>query len=96
MDNGLETIHHTLYHCSLLTDAFDVIDTSFWSTGPHPFAVQQLLQDNTASSPGTPAGHLGWSALFTNWTLHCAKKRNSFFVITWESFCRKWHNTLKL
>ena len=59
MDNELETIEHTLYHCHFLTGAFDIIDTAFRTTGPHPFKVSQLLKDTPALSLETPAGILG-------------------------------------
>ena len=94
IDNELESISHALFHCRFLVGAFEVVNTAFRSTGPHPFDVAHLLQDDKPASLETPAGLIGWSAIITNWSLRCAKKHNSFFRITWESFCAKWFHTL--
>ena len=94
IDNELESISHALFHCRFLVGAFEVVNTAFRSTGPHPFDVVHLLQDNKPASLETPAGLIGWSAIITNWSLRCAKKHSSFFRITWESFCAKWFHTL--
>jgi hypothetical protein len=94
IDNELESISHTLFHCRFLVGAFEVVNTAFRSTGPHPFDVVRLLQDDKPASLETPAGLIGWSAIITNWSLRCAKKHNPFFRITWESFCAKWFHTL--
>ena len=105
IDAEPETGCHTLYHCRFLNRAFDVIRTAFHAAGETPVSVSQLLQDSAPESLSTPAGisrHqasagiLGWSAVYTNWSVRCAKKYNIHIDITWEYFCRKWGNTLAL
>ena len=93
IDNELESISHAIFHCRFLVGAFEVVNTAFRSTGPHPFDVVHLLQDDKPASLETPAGLISWSAIITNWSLRCAKKHNSFFRITWESFYAKWFHT---
>ena len=96
VDNEPESIHHSIYHCHFLTGAFEVIDTAFRLSGTHPISVRHLLQYSAASSLETPAGILGWSALFTNWSLRCKKEFSGFYRITWETFCRQWEYALSL
>ena len=93
-DSELESISHAMFHCRFLVGAFEVDNAAFRSTRPHPFDVAHLLQDDKLASLETPAGLISRSTIITNWSPCCAKKQNSFFRITWESFCAKWFHTL--
>ena len=90
----LESMSHALFHCRFLVRAFEVVNTAFRSTRPHPFDIVHLLQDDKLASLETPAGLISRSTISTNWSPCCAKKHNSFFRITWVSFSAKWFHTL--
>ena len=59
IDNELETIHHSLYHCQFLKGAFEVINTAFHYVDSQPFSGQDLMHHSTAVLLKNPAGILG-------------------------------------
>ena len=96
VDQELETVAHTLYHCQFVQKSFAFINHVFRPEGFQPFNVSQLLQEEPAASLSTPAGLVGWSAVITNWSLRCTKKHQPFFRVTWDKFCDQWYHVLNL
>ena len=74
IDQELETVARSLYHCQFVQKSFAFINQVFRPEGFQPFNVSQLLQEDPAASLSTPAGLVGWSAVITNWSLRCTKK----------------------
>ena len=96
VDQELETVAHTLYHCQFVQKSFAFINQVFRPEGFQPFNVSQLSQEDPAASLSTPAGFVGWSAVITNWSLRCTKKHQPFFRVTWDKFCDHWYHVLNL
>ena len=96
LEGELETIKHALLSCHYLPRAFDIIDTAFRSHNTPVLSVKHMLQHDPVASLMTPAGLLGWSAVYTNWQARCAKKYRPLFRITSELYFQRWHITISL
>ena len=70
----------------------EIIDAAFISKSNTPLSVKALLEPK--SSLEMPAGILGWSAVYANWSIRNSKKYQSFYKPSWEKFCQKWKSTL--
>ena len=94
LDGALETFHRSLYSYHYLSEAFDIISAAFQSTNNTPFSVRTLMERDPEASSEAPAGILGWSAIYANWSIMNNKKYHPCYKPSWERLCQKWTTAL--